>query len=142
MANVPSCDPCHPLDAVQIDLSVTFCNVFGLRCPIWLVLDLAMRFLLIAFTCAVVLAGTAQAQGVTCRDDTVLAGVNARALCAAHGGMPLRPVGPGDIHARHRLSRCATEDQAGRVHDRGGGQGSRGAWQQRDGVLLTAAGGL
>lgn len=115
MANVPSCDPCHPLDAVQIDLSVTFCNVFGLRCPIWLVLDLAMRPLLIAFTLAAGLAGTVQAQGVTCRDDTVLAGVSARAL-------------------------CATEDQAGRVHDRGGGQGSRGAWQQRDGVLLTAAG--
>jgi len=44
--------------------------------------------LLIAFTLAVALAGTAQAQGVTCRDGTVLTGANARALCVAHGGMP------------------------------------------------------
>ena len=96
--------------------------------------------LLIAFTFAAALAGTVQAQGVTCRDGTVLSDANVQALCAAHGGMPPRPVGPGDIHARHRLSRCATEDQAGRIHDRGGGHGDRGAWQQRDGVLLTTAG--
>ncbi len=53
-----------------------------------------MRPLLIAFTLAVALAGTAQAQGVTCRDGTVLTGTNARALCAAHGGMPPGPVVP------------------------------------------------
>lgn len=53
-----------------------------------------MRFLLIAYTCAVVLAGTAQVQGVTCRDGTVLASVNARAMYAAHGGMPPRPAVP------------------------------------------------
>jgi len=53
-----------------------------------------MRPLLIAFTFAVALAGTAQAQGVTCRDGTVLSGANARALCAAHGGMPPRPAVP------------------------------------------------
>ena len=47
-----------------------------------------MRPLLIAFTFTVVLAGTAQAQSVTYRDGTVLTGANARALCAAHGGMP------------------------------------------------------
>lgn len=48
-----------------------------------------MRPLLIAFILAVALAGTAQAQGVTCRDGTVLTGANARAMCAAHGGLPL-----------------------------------------------------
>ncbi len=53
-----------------------------------------MRRLLIAFTLAVALAGTAQAQGVTCRDGTVLSGANVRALCAAHGGMPPRPIVP------------------------------------------------
>lgn len=53
-----------------------------------------MRRLLIAFPLAVALAGTAQAQGVTCRDGTVLSGANARALCAAHGGMPPRPAVP------------------------------------------------
>lgn len=53
-----------------------------------------MRPLLIAFTFAVALAGTAQAQGVTCRDGTVLSGANARALCAAHGGMPPHPAVP------------------------------------------------
>lgn len=54
-----------------------------------------MRSLLIAFTFAVALDGTtAQAQSVTCRDGTVLTGANARALCAAHGGMP-----PGSVAA-------------------------------------------
>ena len=53
-----------------------------------------MRSLLIAFTFAVALAGTAQAQSVTCRDGTVLTGANARALCAAHGGMPPGSVAP------------------------------------------------
>ncbi len=48
-----------------------------------------MRPPLIAFTFAVALAGTAQAQSVTCRDGTVLTGANARAMCAAHGGLPL-----------------------------------------------------
>jgi len=93
-ANVVSCDARHPLDAAQIDLSVAFCNVFRPRCPIWPALELAMRPLLIAFTLAVALAGTAQAQSVTCRDGTVLSGANARALCAAHGGMPPRPIVP------------------------------------------------
>jgi hypothetical protein len=31
---------------------------------------------------------------VTCRDGTVLSGSNARALCAAHGGMPPGPALP------------------------------------------------
>ncbi len=54
-----------------------------------------MRPLLIAFTFAVALSGTAQAQSVMCRDGTVLTGANARALCAAHGGLPLpRPAAP------------------------------------------------
>ena len=48
-----------------------------------------MRLLLTAFTFAVALAGTAQAQSVMCRDGTVLTGANARAMCAAHGGLPL-----------------------------------------------------
>ena len=50
-----------------------------------------MRHLLIAFTLAAGLAGIAHAQSVTCRDGTVLSGSNARALCAAHGGMPPGP---------------------------------------------------
>lgn len=50
-----------------------------------------MRHLLIAITLAAILAGTAHAQSVTCRDSTVLSGSNARALCAAHGGMPPGP---------------------------------------------------
>ena len=49
-----------------------------------------MRLLLIAFTFAVALDGTAaQAQSVMCRDGPVLTGANARAMCAAHGGLPL-----------------------------------------------------
>ena len=47
-----------------------------------------MRHLLSAFVLVAALAGTAQAQSVTCRDGTVLTGANARAMCAAHGGMP------------------------------------------------------
>ncbi len=47
-----------------------------------------MRHLLIAITLAAGLAGTAHAQSVSCRDGTVLSGSTARAMCAAHGGMP------------------------------------------------------
>jgi len=48
-----------------------------------------MRRLLIVSTLAAgLLAGTAHAQSVTCRDGTVLSGANARAMCVAHGGMP------------------------------------------------------
>jgi len=50
--------------------------------------------LLIAFTLAVGLTGTAHAQSVTCRDGTVLSGANARPLCAAHGGLPPGPAFP------------------------------------------------
>ena len=50
-----------------------------------------MRHLLSAFVLVAALAGTAQAQSVTCRDGTVLTGANARAMCAAHGG------GPGQV---------------------------------------------
>ena len=82
------CDACYPLDAPQVDLSVAFCNVFGLRCPVWPALELAMRPVLIAFTFAVALSGAAQAQSVMCRDGIVLTGANARAMCAAHGGLP------------------------------------------------------
>lgn len=48
-----------------------------------------MHPLLIALTFAVIPAETTLAQDVTCRDGTVtvLSGANARALCAAHGGM-------------------------------------------------------
>ncbi len=38
--------------------------------------------------------GTAHAQPAACRDGTVLSGPNARALCAAHGGMPPGPATP------------------------------------------------
>lgn len=48
-----------------------------------------MRPLLIAFTFAAALAGTAQAQSMMCRDGTVMTGANARAMCVAHGGLPL-----------------------------------------------------
>jgi len=47
-----------------------------------------MRTYLIAFTLAAGLAGTAHAQSVTCRDGTVLTGVNAQHMCVAHGGLP------------------------------------------------------
>jgi len=53
-----------------------------------------MRHLLIAITLAAGLAGTAHAQSVTCRDGTVLSGLTARAMCAAHGGMPPGPANP------------------------------------------------
>ena len=53
-----------------------------------------MRPLLIAFTFAVGLSGTAQAQSVLCRDGTVLTGANTRALCAAHGGLLPRQAAP------------------------------------------------
>ena len=76
-------------DAAQVDLSVAFCNVVGVRYPIWPALEPAMRPLLIVFAFAVALSGTAQAQSVMCRDGTVLSGANARAMCAAHGGLPL-----------------------------------------------------
>ena len=33
-ADVTLCEPCPPLGAAQIDLSVPFGNVFALRCPI------------------------------------------------------------------------------------------------------------
>jgi len=89
VADALPCDPCHSLNATQIDLSVFSCNVFGPSRPIWPVLELAMRPLLIAFTFAVGLAGTAQAQSVMCRDGTVLTDANTRAMCAAHGGLPL-----------------------------------------------------
>ncbi len=128
-----------------------------------------MRRLLIAFPLAVALAGTAQAQGVTCRDGTVLSGANARALCAAHGGMPPGSAAPttstpGTASPPHaagqrshrRRSRpglgeqeqqslplprrpLLRQDQAGRVHDRGSRQGGWGARQRREGMLLTAA---
>jgi len=50
-----------------------------------------MRAALLAIAFAAALTGTARAQSTTCRDGTVLTGANARALCAAHGGMPLNP---------------------------------------------------
>ena len=53
-----------------------------------------MRCLLIAITFAAGLAGTAHAQPATCRDGTVLSGANARAMCAAHGGMPPSSAAP------------------------------------------------
>ena len=53
-----------------------------------------MRRLLIAITFAAGLAGTTHAQSATCRDGTVLSGANARAMCAAHGGMPPGPAAP------------------------------------------------
>ncbi len=92
-ADVVPRDPCHPLGATKIDLSTLFCNVSRLRRPAYPG-ACAMRRLLITFTLAVALAGTAQAQDVTCRDGTILSGANARALCAAHGGMPPGPAVP------------------------------------------------
>ncbi len=80
-----------------------------------------------------------------------------------------RPGGPNDTHTRHCLAHHAPgqrsrrrrsgpglgeqeqqslplprrpllrQDEAGRVHDRGGRQGGWGARQRREGVLLTAA---
>lgn len=47
-----------------------------------------MHTYLIAFTLAAGLAGTAHAQSVTCRDGTVLTGVNAQRMCVVHGGLP------------------------------------------------------
>jgi len=50
-----------------------------------------LRHVLLVIAFAAGLAGTARAQSTTCRDGTVLTGANARALCAAHGGLPLNP---------------------------------------------------
>ncbi len=53
--------------------------------------ELPLRPVLLVIALAVGLAGTARAQSTICRDGTVLTGANARALCAAHGGLPLNP---------------------------------------------------
>jgi len=53
--------------------------------------ELPLRPVLIAIALAAGLAGTARAQSTICRDGTVLTGANARALCAANGGLPPNP---------------------------------------------------
>lgn len=59
-----------------------------------------MRHLLLAAAILAGLAGNAHAQSATCRDGTVLTGLNASRMCAAHGGLPPgTPGGPQD-HAR------------------------------------------
>jgi hypothetical protein len=53
-----------------------------------------MHTCLVAFAFVVALAGTAHAQSVTCRDGTVLTGVNAQRMCVAHGGLPPEAYAP------------------------------------------------
>ncbi len=92
-----------------------------------------MRRLLIAFTLAVALAGTAQAQGATCRDGTVLSGANARALCAAHGSMPPRPAVP--TISTPGTATPSTSQASAAV---GGGPGQ--AWVNRSSVVYHCPG--
>ncbi len=66
-----------------------------------------MHTYLAAFALAVGLIGTAHAQSVTCRDGTVLTGVNAQRMCVAHGGLPPEAYAPVTPASRGRATSSA-----------------------------------
>ncbi len=66
-----------------------------------------MHTCLVAFAFVVALAGTAHAQSVTCRDGTVLTGVNAQRMCVAHGGLPPEAYAPVTPTSRGRATSSA-----------------------------------